>query len=83
MFRRKQARLKRYDIRKRIAAVREADRLSAKSGKKLFVIKMACADYRIFAKSELKTVGRKLNINMGVNYYQVNEYIVHIARRKE
>jgi len=82
-FRRKQKKQIRTDINIRMNTIKKADKLSSESGKRLFVIKFAVCDYRIFAKPELKAIGRTLRLTRNINYYQTGDVIVHITKKPE
>lgn len=81
MFRRKQSHNKENDIKLRLKAIEKANKMSERSKKRLWVLKMDICDYRIFTKTEIKSAMRRFNQIMRINYYQTNEYIVHITKK--
>ena len=81
MYKRRRDRDAKKDIDMRLKAIKKAEKLSAKSKKRLWVLKMDVCDYRIFTKPEIKTAMRKLNQLISINYYQTNEYIIHITNK--
>ena len=77
----KQNRAKKKDLKTRINAIIRADKLTKKSGKQLFVLRVDNSDYRILTKPQIKATMRKMLNLVSINYMQTNEFVVHITRK--
>lgn len=84
IYRIRRRRFKSTDDRLMLEAIEKAEKHSAKNGTRLWVVKISAADYRIYTKSQVKTFFRSLRLYLNdsnINYYQTNEYIVHITKK--
>lgn len=81
-YRSRRRRFKKTDDRLMLEAIEKAEDHTRKNGNRLWVIKIQPGDYRIFTKSQVKGFFRTARpILNDVNYYQTNEYIIHITKK--
>lgn len=82
IYRKRRKALKTNDDKAMMKAIQKANEFTAKTGNRLWVIKIQPCDYRIFTKSQVKGFFRTARpILSDVNYYKTNEYIIHITNR--
>jgi hypothetical protein len=82
LYRTRRRKFKKTDDRLMLEAIEKAQKHTEKNGTRLWVIKIQPCDYRIYTKTQVKAFFRSARPLMsGVNYYQTNEYIIHITKK--
>jgi hypothetical protein len=82
-FRRKQRKAKRIDADKMAKTCIKANLMSKETKIRLWVLKVADGDYRIFNKNQVKGALRSMGLQSLINMYQPNQYIVHITKKPQ
>jgi|WetSurSiteA1Bulk_404760.scaffolds.fasta_scaffold155234_1 hypothetical protein len=84
LYRTRRRRFKKTDDKLMLEAIEKAEKHTEKNGTRLWVVKISASDYRIYTKSQVKTFFRSVRhylSDSNINYYQTNEYIVHITKK--
>ena len=82
-YRIKRKHLHSKDVREQAKAIRKANKLSDKTKKRLWVLRIGAGEYGIYPKGTLKSVLRELGLMRQIDIYHTNEYIVHITKKSE
>lgn len=86
IYRRRRQSFKSNDDSSMLKAINKADLHTAKNGQRLWVVKIAPGDYRIYTKGQVRSFFRDLKTYLpgeNVNIYKTSEYIIHITRKAE
>lgn len=86
IYRKRRHSFKSNDDKSMLEAIKKADQFTAKNGRRLWVVKIAPGDYRIYTKGQVRPFFRSLRTYLpgeNVNIYKTSEYIVHITKKAE
>jgi len=86
IYRMRQKRNQRIDLRMHKKAINKANRLSKRMKKRLWVLREAPGVYHIYTKPQMKAAARTISKECRLpsfNFYQTGEYIVHITQRPD
>jgi hypothetical protein len=81
IYRSRRRSFKKSDDKQMLRAIMKADQHTEKTGNRLWVIKFSPGDYRICTKSQARAFFRNIRPILKINYYQINEYIIHITNK--
>ncbi len=86
IHRRRRSSFKRNDDKLMLEAIQKADQFTAERGHRLWVIKIAPGNYRIFTKGQVRAFFRTVSAYLPgdtVNIYKTSDYIIHITRKAQ
>jgi hypothetical protein len=79
-YRRSKARKESRDISRQLKYIAKADKLSLKRKCRLWVVRIEPGRYRIYSKSDIKAVLRRLGLKGRIDLFSVNGTVVHITK---
>lgn len=79
-FRRKKNKGEKIDVKNQLTAIDKAQKLSIKRKCRLWVVRIRPGKYRIYTKSDVKAVLRKLGLKGRIDLFSLNDSVVFITK---
>ena len=80
IYRRKQKHGSEIYIQRQLKAIKKAERLSKKRKCLLWVVRIEPGKYRIYSKSDVKAVLRRIGMKGQIDMFSINGFVVYITK---